>query len=129
MDDTVIYLREDRLPEDRVQARRVRHHAKHYLLLDDKLYKRRVSTPLLRCLNNKEAKKVLSEIHDGVCGNHVGGQSLTHKALLQGFYWPTMKQDADDYAKKCEKCQRSSALIRANPEQLTAIFCPWPFTK
>ena len=40
-----------------------------------------------------------------------------------------MKHDATDYAKKCDKCQRYSALIRAHPERLTAIFCSWPFAK
>ena len=116
MDAFVIYLKEDKLPEDREHTQRVRYHAEHYLLLNDNLYKRRVLTALLRCLDDKKAKEVLSEIHDGVCGNHVGGQSLAHKALLQRFYWPTMKQDAADYAKKFDMCQRYSALIRAYPE-------------
>ena len=129
MDEIVIYLKEDKLPENREQARRVRYHAEHYLLLNDRLYKRGVLTPLLRCLNGKEAKEVLSQIHDGVSGNHTRGQSLAHKALLQGFFWPTMKQDAADYAKKCDKCQRYSALISAHPERLTVIFCPWSFAK
>ena len=56
MDDIVIYLKDDKLPEDRDLARKVRYHAEHYLLLNEKLYKRGVSTPLLRCLNDEEAK-------------------------------------------------------------------------
>ena len=60
MDKIVIYLKEDKQPEDREQARRVRYHTEHCLLLNDKLYKRGVSTPLFRCLDDKEAKKVLS---------------------------------------------------------------------
>ena len=40
-----------------------------------------------------------------------------------------MKQDVVDYAKKYDKCQRYSALIRAHPERLTVIFCPWLFAK
>ena len=47
MDEIIIYLKEDKLPEDREQAQRVRYHIKHYLLLNDRLYKRGVSTPLL----------------------------------------------------------------------------------
>ena len=129
MDNIVIYLKDDKLPEDRDLTRKVRYHAEHYLLLNNKLYKRGISTPLLHCLNDEKAKRVLNEIHDGVCGNHSGGQSLAHKALLQGFYWPTMKRDATEYARKCDKCQRYSALIRAHPERLTVIFCPWPFAK
>ena len=65
----------------------------------------------------------------GVCGNHAGGQSLAHKALLQGYYWPTMKADVTLYAKKCDRCQRYSNLMKAPPTELTAIFCPWPFAK
>ena len=84
---------------------------------------------MLQCLNDKEAKEVLSEIHDGLCKNHARGQSLVYKALLQGFYWPTMKQYVADYEKKCEKCQKYSALIRAHTERLMAIFCLWPFAK
>ena len=40
-----------------------------------------------------------------------------------------MKQNAADYAKKYNKCQRYSALIRAHSEWLTIIFYPWPFAK
>ena len=40
-----------------------------------------------------------------------------------------MKQDVTDYAKKCDKCQRYSTLIRAYPERFTVIFCPWTFAK
>ena len=86
MDYIVIYLKEDKLLEDRELARRVRYHAEYYILVNDKLYKRGVSKPLLRCLNDREAKEVQSEIHDRVYGNHAEGQSLSHKALLRGFY-------------------------------------------
>ena len=47
MDDIVIYLKEEKLSDDRELARRVRYHAEHYLLVNNKLYKRAVSTPLL----------------------------------------------------------------------------------
>ena len=40
-----------------------------------------------------------------------------------------MKQDATGYARKYNKCQRYSALIRPHPERLTVFFCPWPFAK
>ena len=56
IDDIIVYLKEDRLPEDRDLPRKVKYHAEHYLLLNGKLYKRGISTPLLRCLNVEEAK-------------------------------------------------------------------------
>ena len=98
-------------------------------MLDGRMYKRGLSGPLLRCLTPTEATKVLEENHEGVCGNHAGGQSLAHKALLQGYFWPSMKKDAFEFARKCDRCQRYSPLIKAHPEKLTPIFCPWPFAK
>ncbi|KAM1317989.1 hypothetical protein ACFX2H_003172 [Malus domestica] len=38
--------------------------------------------------------KVLSSVHEGVCGNHSRGRSLAQKALKASYYWPTMHQDA-----------------------------------
>ena len=99
MDDIVIYLKKDKLPDDREQARRVRYHTEQYLLVNDKFYKRGISTPLLQRINDKEAKEVISEIRYGIYENHAGRQSLAYKALLQGFYWPTIKQDTADYAR------------------------------
>ena len=42
MDDIVVYLKDDKLPEDRDLARKIKYHAEHYLLLNNKLYKRGV---------------------------------------------------------------------------------------
>ena len=57
MDEIVIYLKEDKLTEDQEQAQRVRYYAEHYLLLNSKLHKRGVSTPLLRCSMIRMPKK------------------------------------------------------------------------
>ncbi|XP_024017090.1 uncharacterized protein LOC112090316 [Morus notabilis] len=91
---------------------------------------RRYSTPLLRCLGTGEATRVLSEVHDGICGNHAGGQSLAYKILRQGYYWPSLKKDAAEYAKRCESCQRFSvphSLVSNNGKQFnndnTSQFC------
>ena len=40
-----------------------------------------------------------------------------------------MKKEAFEYARKCDKCQRYSPLIKTHPETLTPIFCPGPFAK
>ena len=48
--------------------------------------------------------KLLAELHDGVCGSHVGGRSLAHRAMTQGFWWPQMQKDDAEYVRKCEQC-------------------------
>lgn len=85
------YLQNGKLPEDKLEARRLRARATQYCVYDDKLYKRRFTTPLLRCIDGTDCQTVLEEIHAGHCGNHAGALSLVQKALRQGFYWPTIK--------------------------------------
>ena len=57
-----------------------------YILIDDILYKKSFSLPYLRCLGQDEAEYALREIHKGNCDQHLGGQSMAHKTLRQGFY-------------------------------------------
>ena len=91
------------------------------------LYKRGFSTPLLKYVNLEEGNYILQEIHERICDNHVGGQSLVYKALRQGYFWPTMKTDAMDFTRKCDKCQKFSCIPRLHPEKLTSMTSPWPF--
>ncbi|XP_074290601.1 uncharacterized protein LOC141617317 [Silene latifolia] len=61
----------------------------------------------------------MCDIHSGDCGNHTGGRSLSNKTLRQDYFWPTMRKDAIDYVKKCEKCQRAYMLA------MTDYFSKW----
>ncbi|RVW25272.1 hypothetical protein CK203_109333 [Vitis vinifera] len=38
-----------------------------------------------------------AKLHEGVYDNHLGGRTLAHRAYSQGYYWPMMKRDAEDY--------------------------------
>ncbi|XP_024026071.1 uncharacterized protein K02A2.6-like [Morus notabilis] len=129
MTPLIQYLMDAQLPNDKDEARRIRDRAARYLLYDGLLYRRGYSTLLQRCLDEAEAQKVLHEIHEGICGNHTGGQSLALKVLRQGYYWPTLKKDAFQYARRCDKCQRYATIPRAPLEHLTSILSPWPFAK
>ena len=66
-------------------------------------------------------------MHEGFCGDHAGGQSLSKKILRQGFFWPTMNEDSMEYVKRCDKCQRFSKVPRAPPNLLKQMQSPWPF--
>ncbi|GKV39547.1 hypothetical protein SLEP1_g47305 [Rubroshorea leprosula] len=71
------YLQSGELPEDPSTAKLIKHKATHFTLLDNQLYKRAVSMPLLRCLTPYEAEYVVREVHEGVCGTHIGGEMLS----------------------------------------------------
>ena len=99
------------------------------MLIKDILYKRGFSHSYLRCLNPKEANYVMREVLKGIYGNHSGSQSLVHKLVRVGYYWPTIQKDAQAYVKTYDKCQRYSDLIRQPTKELTPMTAPWPFTQ
>nr|CAN62495.1 hypothetical protein VITISV_027483 [Vitis vinifera] len=115
------YLRTGTLPGDPKQAHKIRVQAARFTLIGGHLYKRSFTGPYLRCLNHSEALYVLTELHEGVCGNHSGGRSLAHRAHSQGYYWPTMKKDAAAYVKKCDKCQKHALIPHVPSETLKPI--------
>ncbi|XP_021721509.1 uncharacterized protein K02A2.6-like [Chenopodium quinoa] len=82
-----------------------------------------------RCLVGNEQQEVLQEKHDGECDNHSGGRSLAKKVLRLGYFWPTLKKDAETYVAKCDSCQRFTGLMHKPPEMLHPTLCPWPFMK
>ncbi|KAL5580502.1 hypothetical protein UlMin_012944 [Ulmus minor] len=125
----VRYLTSDELPEDRNEARRLRAKAARFTIHDGKLLKRSFSGPYLRCVTPVEARHILSELHDGECGNHSGGRSLANRALTAGYYWPTMRSDSTSHVKRCDSCQRFASVSHLPPEQLRPILSPWPFMK
>ena len=86
MTPVIHYLKDGVLPEDKEKARLLRLKATRYTLYDDQLYKRGFSTPLLKCVDLEQGNHILQEIHEGICGNHAGGQSLAYKALRQGYF-------------------------------------------
>ena len=105
------------LPEDKRKAKLLRLKAARYIIYDDRLYNRGFSTPLLKCFDLEERNYILQEIHKGIYGNHTGGQSLAYKALRQGYFWPTMKINAMDFVRKCDKCQKFSNIPRSHPRK------------
>ncbi|PNX98275.1 gag-pol polyprotein [Trifolium pratense] len=96
--------------------------------MHDQLYKRGISSPLLRCIDEDDVDYISREIHEGINGQHLGGRSLARKALRAGYYWPTMQQDAREHVKKCDKYQRHADMILAPPKELQTLSSPWPFS-
>ncbi|GKV07060.1 hypothetical protein SLEP1_g18868 [Rubroshorea leprosula] len=89
-DPIVSFLRDGLVLEDKQEEMRLRKKASRYTLVDGVLYKRFFSLPLLQCLNPYNAKYALREVHEGVCGSHIGARTLAHKVHRQGYYWPNI---------------------------------------
>jgi len=41
--------------------------------------------PYSRCVEEDEAKYILEEIHEGICGDHTGPRSLVNKIIITGY--------------------------------------------
>ena len=82
MDFIVLFLKEDVLPENKSEADKVRRKAYWFWLSEDqKLYKRSFFSPYLLCVHLEAVELLLEELHEGICGSHTGGRSLSHRAF------------------------------------------------
>ena len=86
MDSIVLFLKEDVLPEDKSEANKVRRKAPRFWLSENqKLYKRSFYGPYLLCVHPEAVELILEELHEGICGSHTGGRSLSHRTLTYGY--------------------------------------------
>ncbi|GKV39187.1 hypothetical protein SLEP1_g46995 [Rubroshorea leprosula] len=72
----------------------------------------------LRCLNLYEAEYALREVHEGVCGSHVGARTLAHKVLRQEYYWSNMYKNATHFV------QRDFCFSYGIKLQFTSVYHP-----
>ncbi|KAK3032618.1 hypothetical protein RJ639_036578 [Escallonia herrerae] len=86
MDRIIKYLSTGELPSERHEARNLRVKTARYALVEGILYKKSFSLPYLRCLRPSESLYALQEVHEGICGQHLGGRTLVPKILRQGYY-------------------------------------------
>ena len=79
MDLIIDFLAEDQAPNDEKEADRVHRVAAWYWLsVDRKLYQKSFGGLYLLCLRLDKVNELLTELHEGVCGSHVGGHLLAH---------------------------------------------------
>ena len=121
MDPIRLYLATGELLNDRGKAHKLRIQSARFFMIDGQLYKRSLGGPYPMCLTPEQGQYILTELHEGICGNNPGGRTLAHRVHTQGYYWPTMKSDAIDYVKKCDSCQRMSPILKSPVQDLVSI--------
>lgn len=95
MDSTVVFLKEGTLPAEKGEAEKIRRKATRFWLSEEhKVYKRSFSRSYLLYVHPEAVEPLLEELHEGICSSHIGGRSLSHKALSQGYWWPSMYKKA-----------------------------------
>ena len=103
MESISLFLEKDILPEEKSETEKVHRKALRFWLSEDrKLYKRSFSGLYLLCVHPEASESLLKELHERVYGSHTGGRSLSHKIITQGYWWPDMQKEAQEYVKKCD---------------------------
>ena len=130
MDPLFTFLRNGILPEDKTEAEKVHRKVPRFWLSDDqKLYKRSYLGPYLLCIHPEAMEILLEELHKRICGSHTEGRSLAHRALTQGYWWPSIQKSSQEYVKKCNQCQRYASNIHQPGGVLNPLSSPWPFAQ
>ncbi|KAL2243384.1 UNVERIFIED_CONTAM: hypothetical protein Sindi_0456400 [Sesamum indicum] len=126
-DEITKYLQDGTLPGNATQARKLKFRVTRFTLIGSQLYKRSIEGPLLKCLDDDQAKYVMREVHEGSCGNHSGARSLAQKLTRQGYFWPTVLRDTKEFVQRCESCQKYASQIHAPraPMQPIKVTCPF----
>ena len=74
-----------------------------------------------RCVPECEMLSVLEACHSSPIGGHHSGIRTAHKILQCGYYWQTLHQDAHEFSKACDRCQRDDDISRKEELPLNPI--------
>jgi ribonuclease HI len=108
-------------------SRKLRYKAIKFVLLDGSLFYKSLDGVLLQCLGPEEAKKMMSEVHDWLCGAHQSAYRMKWVIRQTGCFWPMMLEDCFEYYKGCQDCQKFRNIQRVPASALNPIIKPWPF--
>ena len=79
MDPIVAFLKDDILPEVKSEAKKIRRSTTRFWLSEDQLlYRHSYSGPYLLCVHPEASELLMEELHEGICGSHTEGRSLSH---------------------------------------------------
>lgn len=69
---------------------------------EGRMYKRSYGGPLLRCVDTRDARKIMDEVHESMCTTHQGADTLYRRILLLGYYWPSMRIHCKEKVRACK---------------------------
>src|ERR1043165_5154986 len=105
-------------PYNVTEARRISRRSKAFTVIKRQLYKRSISQILEKCIDEKDGKALLLEIHEGTYGHHASSRVLVSKAFRAGFYWPIAMKNAEDIVRRCVTRQKFANRPHAPASEL-----------
>ena len=108
-------------------TRKLRYKSTKYVLLDDQLYYKTIDGVLLKCLNQEEAKVLMGEVHEGICGAHQSAYKMKWIIRRTGYFGPTILEDCFEYYKRCQDYQHFGNVQKSPASAMNPIIKPWSF--
>jgi hypothetical protein len=111
------------------ERRSLRLNSTQYCLINLVLFRINYDGVLIRYLKREDADKVLKELHDGPTCGHFARNTIAHKILRVGYYWPSLFKDAHTHARNCKTCQISVGREKRAVVPLKPVVVSIPFEK
>ena len=54
---------------------------------------------------------------------------MSNRALTQGYWWPNIQKEVQEYVKKCDQCQKFAPNIHQPGGVINPLSSPWPFAQ
>ena len=108
------YLDRDTVPLDLsfIQRKKFMHDAQKFFWDKSYLYRSCADGLIRHCVPEAYMFSVLAACYSTLVGGHHSGIRTTQKILQCGYYWPTVHQDAHDFSKASNICQRDGVISR-----------------
>jgi len=87
------YIADGILPAKPGEGKKLKKNSARYTLVEGVIFRHGFTHPILTCVSGDECTRIMSELHEGICGSHVGGRSLASKVIRAGFYLPSVRED------------------------------------
>ena len=82
---------------------------------------------MLKCVDASEARHIVDEIHEGICGTYANGHKMARQIMRTGYYWLTLENDCIQFARKCHKCRIYADKIHSSQIKLHVLTIPCLF--
>ncbi|XP_004292069.1 PREDICTED: uncharacterized protein LOC101313385 [Fragaria vesca subsp. vesca] len=113
-------------PNDAAHSRQIRFLTLNFVLRNGELRRRGEDGNDFRCVYGNKAKRIMREVHCGVCGSHQAGPKMRWLIRRHGYYWLTILKDCIAFAKGCQDCQAHGPVQHIPNIPLQPIIKPWP---
>ena len=77
-----------------------------YCILESNLCWKDPTGILLKCVDEEEVQRIMTEMHAGACRGHLYWKSTANKILKAGYYCPTLFSDVYAKIRACIPCQK-----------------------